>query len=235
MSMRQPPESEQPQRPKVPIFNSPPLTSWACGLNILAFLAVRLAGQDLKIWVLYHLAFFPGEILTLSQAKGLSAVLLWPLVTYSFLHLDWLHLLLNVGFLLAFGSVVERAYGRWRFLAIYISAAVGGALAQAWGSSLDSGPMIGSSAVVYGMMGAAVLIIFRARRPGAQGGFNRGFTFVAVLMILNVVIAWINGDGRLLGAAIAWQAHIGGFAAGLALGLIFILVATSRGGRNRPT
>ena len=233
MSLQEPPGPKPIDPPRVPVFNAPPLTLWACLACIVIFLAARLGGYDLRHWVIYHLAFFPGELVALAPAKGLSAPLLWPMVTYSFLHLDWLHLALNVGFLLAFGSVVERAYGRWRFIAIYIAAAVGGALAQAWGSHLLSSPMIGASGVVYGMMGAAVPIIFRARRPGARGGFNRGLYFVAVLMVLNIVIAWINGSGWLFGAAIAWQAHIGGFAAGLALGFLMILAATRYRGAGR--
>ena len=226
MSLQEPPTPDPQSQPKVPIFNAPPLTVWACLVCIILFLVVRVGGYDLRNWIFYHLAFYPGELVTLAPAKGVSAALLWPLFTYSLLHLDWLHLLINMGFLLAFGSLVERAYGHWRFMAIYIAAAVGGALAQAVGSSLLSSPMIGASGVVYGMMGAAVPVIFRARRPGVRGGFNRGLTFVAVLMILNIFIAWINGSGWLFGAAIAWQAHIGGFAAGLVLGFIMLFAAT---------
>ena len=37
------------------------------------------------------------------------------------------------------------------------------------------------------------------------------------MMILNLVVGVINDDGVLFGAPIAWQAHIGGFLAGLAL------------------
>ena len=231
MSLQDPPTPDPQSQPKVPIFNAPPLTVWACLACIVMFLAVRLGGYDLRHWVLYHLAFFPGELVTLAPSKGPTAALLWPMVTYSFLHLDWLHLLLNMGFLLAFGSVAERAYGRWRYVALYIATAVAGALAQAWGSSLLSSPMIGASAVVYGMMGAAVPIIFHTSHPGVRGGLNRGFTFVAVLMVLNIFIAWINGSGWLFGAAIAWQAHIGGFAAGLVLGFVMLFTAT----RNRES
>ena len=227
MSLQEPPTPDSQSQPKVPIFNAPPLTVWACLACIAMFVAVRLGGYDLRHWILYHLAFFPGELVTLTPAKGPSAALLWPLVTYSFLHLDWLHLLLNMGFLLAFGSVVERTYGAWRFLTIYVVSAAGGALAQALGSSLLSSPMIGASGVVYGMMGAAVPIMFRAHRPGVRSGFSRGLYFVAMLMVLNIFIAWINGSGWLFGAAIAWQAHIGGFAAGLAVGFIMLFAATA--------
>lgn len=137
---------------------------------------------------------------------GLTA--LFPLIGHSLLHLDWLHFIVNVGLLLAFGTVIERRRGRISFLRIYLLAALAGALSQYLVTLDREAVMIGASGAVYGMMGAAVPVLF-ARRP------RSAVAFVAVIMLANLAIGLLSGIYNFFGAAIAWQAHVGGFLAGL--------------------
>ena len=227
--MSAPPPAPQgpPGSGRVPIFNAPPGTLWACGLLIAIFVVVRFAPTSLQFWAFKSLAFSPSSLLAATETGQLSAAVALRLVTYSLLHLDWLHLLVNVGFLLAFGSLVERIYGLWIFLLLFGLTAICGALAQTWASFADAGPMIGASAAVYGMLGAAIPAMFRTGRRG----LSRGLSFIAALMAINLLIAWLNDEGRLLGAPIAWQAHIGGFVAGLAFSLV--VAAFTGGGPKR--
>ena len=50
----------------------------------------------------------------------------WRLITSAFLHIGITHLSLNMLGLLLFGSELERALGRWRYLAVYLLSAIGG-------------------------------------------------------------------------------------------------------------
>jgi membrane associated rhomboid family serine protease len=136
------------------------------------------------------------------------------LIGHAFLHFDWLHLILNVGFLLAFGSVVERHFGLFWFLLLFAATAAAGALLQYSVDPLSPIHMIGASGAVYGMMGGAIPALLSSRGNWRLGN---AMTFIAVMMVLNLAIGLINDDGILFGAAIAWQAHIGGFVTGLVL------------------
>ena len=69
----------------------------------------------------------------------------WRLVTYAFLHSDgtgfpvdnafWTHIVFNMWLLFLFGHYVEDIYGRWEFIAFYLTAALVGGLALARATS----------------------------------------------------------------------------------------------------
>src|SRR3954447_27043965 len=76
----------------------------------------------------------------------------WRIVTAAFLHVGPVHLVLNMLALLVFGSELERALGRWRFLALYFVSILGGAAAiQMFGS--PGTPVAGASTALYGLLG----------------------------------------------------------------------------------
>ncbi len=210
----------------MPVFNAPPLTLIACGVLILAFCLVRYGPLEWQRWALYHFAFFPDPFTLAWQMGTFGAGDMLRLVSHAFLHVDWLHLLINTGFLLAFGSVMERIVGPWFFVLLFGLAAAAGALMQlAFTPTGEGGLMIGASGAVYGFLGAAVPFLFAGR---ADGGLGRGFNFIVLIMVLNIGFAWANNTWDLLGAKIAWQAHVGGFLLGLAFGALIWLKATRR-------
>lgn len=140
------------------------------------------------------------------------------LVTYAFLHADWLHLLSNMLFLWVFGDNIEDALGHMRFLVFYIACAVLAALAHLMFNLNDNAPLIGASGAVAGVMGAYILLFPHAR------------VFVLAKIVwfipLPVPAFWMLGFWVatqvfyvLIGSdePVAWWAHIGGFLAGLVL------------------
>jgi membrane associated rhomboid family serine protease len=173
----------------------------------------------------------------------------WTLLTYAFLHGGWLHLGLNSVWLLAFGSAVARRFGTARFLGLFAVTAIAGALAHLATHGEDVVPMVGASAAVSGCMAAAIRFVFQ---PGAPLGVFRLDDEVAyrlpalrlqeVLMdrrVVSFLLVWFGlnlltglaGSGLGLGDAnIAWQAHIGGFLAGL---FLFPLFDGSHAGPSR--
>ena len=208
-----------------PAFNVPPATLWTALFLIGVFLLCRFGPQAWAYWALEHLAFSAQYLATAWNAGRVGLIELLPLLTYSILHLDLLHLLLNVGLLVAFGALIERVHGKFGFAVFFLGSALCGALVQLAVLGDQPGTMIGASGAVYGMIGAAAPLMFWSR----QGyRWRKGLGFIAVIMLLNIVIGPLSMSFDLFGAPIAWQAHIGGFAFGLVLGIILILKRLGR-------
>jgi membrane associated rhomboid family serine protease len=185
-------------------------------------------------------ARFGGEFATQLDWPGGTPADVWTFVTYAFLHGSWMHLGVNAIWLLAFGSAVAWRFGTTRFLsfsAICAAAGAGTHLALHWG---DMSPVIGASAALSGHMAAAIRFMFQPGAPlglfrvGGQAAFRvpahglrevlrdrRVVMFLFVWFAINVVsgigVLAIAGEGE----TVAWQAHIGGFLAGLILFPLF--------------
>jgi membrane associated rhomboid family serine protease len=157
----------------------------------------------------------------------------WTFVTYSLIHSDVSHLLLNTVWLLAFGSPVAHRFGPPRFLALMATSAAAGAavhLATHFGELL---PMIGASAAISGAMAAAMRFAFQRNGPIAlwrnrEEAYRvpaapltvslrepRVLAFLAVWFGINLLFGLGSIGMAGVEQAIAWQAHIGGFLAGL--------------------
>jgi membrane associated rhomboid family serine protease len=120
----------------------------------------------------------------------------WRVFTAAFLHIGPVHLAMNMLALLVFGSELERGLGRWRFLALYLLSALGGAVAiQLFGDPRV--PVAGASTAIYGLLGALGVLML-ARRQDVRG--------LLTLLAINVFISFLPGVS-LLG-------HLGGLVAG---------------------
>jgi membrane associated rhomboid family serine protease len=145
-----------------------------------------------------------------------------PFVSYMALHGDWAHVTINCLWLLAFGPIVVRRFGTPLFLLFSLLCGVAAALthlALNWGG-ID--PVVGASGAISGLM-AAGLRLLPGRFPWAIPGglapiFSRQIlTFSIAWAVLNVVVGLIGGGFLGSEGAIAWQAHLGGYLAGLLL------------------
>lgn len=214
-----------------PALNLTAVTGGLIAANLVVHL-VRLAmAPELDRTVLLRFGFAPSLFLTPTGALSLPpdpAHWLSPL-TYSFLHGDFLHLLVNTGFLLAFGTLVERRLGSRRFLVFYLVMAVlsvGGTVTL---YAITQVPVlvIGASGAVAGLFGAAARFAFTRRRlvptaelPGPRR-WPRGLLLAVLFIGINLVFGLIGladfGGIR----AIAWEAHITGFLAGVVLFPLF--------------
>lgn len=210
---------DPPRPPRQPVFNAPPGVMWTTAVLVVCHALFNILPATWRYGLLEWFAFVPAYFWAQFQGDAqLDLLSTFSLITHAFLHADLLHLFLNGGLLLAFGSLIERAMGTSWFLLLFALAAAGGALAQA----LAVGPalvvMIGASGAVYGMIGAAIPFLFAGRVGQSR---RSALTFIVVIMGLNLVFGAF-GLGEMLsgGGAIAWQAHIGGFLVGLLLGVI---------------
>lgn len=140
------------------------------------------------------------------------------LVTYAFLHANWLHLLTNMLFLWIFGDNVEDAMGHVRFLGFYLACAVLAALTHLLFNLDGNGPLVGASGAVAGVMGAYVLLYPHARVLVLARIIIPiplpipAFWMLGVWIVTQMFNAWLAA-----GEPVAWVAHLGGFATGIAL------------------
>ncbi|WP_091946080.1 rhomboid family intramembrane serine protease [Trujillonella endophytica] len=130
----------------------------------------------------------------------------WRLLTAAFLHIGITHLALNMLALLLFGSELERALGRWRYLAVYLLSALGGSVAV----SLFGDPWVpvaGASGAIWGLMGAFGVLAVTSR------GDVRG---IVTLLVLNLAVSILVPGISLLG-------HLGGLVVGVVAAGIVVL------------
>jgi membrane associated rhomboid family serine protease len=208
-----------------PILNTPSLVAWMIGaLGAVFLLQSLLPAED--SWSLVESfgivpARYAGEAVP-SLLPGVWGRLV-PLLSYSLLHGGPTHIILNAAWLLAIGTPVAQRLGSLRFLLFCLVSTVAAALfyiAVKWGSTA---PMIGASGAISGLFGGLARFMFGRRQDGRSMAFSdrRVLAFAAVWLALNLV-AGLSGIGTQNGAAaIAWEAHMGGFIAGLALFPLF--------------
>lgn len=224
-----------------PILNVPGIIA-ALTLLLIGVHAVRTMAlsEAADIEVLTYFAFIPvrytlPETFALPDGFGPRA---WTFVTYALLHANWLHLGVNLIWLLAFGTPVARRFGNWRFAVFCAVTAAAGALAHLLTHPDGLMPLVGASAAVSGAMAAAVRFAFA---PGAALSPDRGrhadhqpagslvenfrdgrvLVFVGAWVALNLLFGLGVSMPGVDDAEVAWQAHIGGFVAGLLLFALF--------------
>lgn len=210
------------------------------GLDLLLALAFIPARLTAFIYPAEAQAILDTAVAAGPQQAALAHYILsgsgapWTLLTYAFLHGSWMHLVFNALWLLAFGAPVARRFGVWRFIALFVLCGIAGALFFWIMRPLEVLPMIGASGAVSGIMAAAVRFIFTENGAGIFGrrlasGIQvpaqplietfmnkQALGFIIAWFFINLLAGMASGIVGVEGA-IAWEAHIGGFIAGLAL------------------
>ena len=159
---------------------------------------------------------------------------IWTFVSYAFFHANFSHLFFNLIWLLAFGPPIARRFGPWRFLIFCAATAAAGAGAHLVTHLGELAPMIGASAAISGLMAAAMRFVFQ--RGGPIGSLGRDdedayrvpaaslstmlrdpriLAFLAVWFGVNIVFGMGAVSMPGTEGSVAWEAHIGGFLAGL--------------------
>ena len=245
--------------PSEPIFNVPGIvTATIAVLAVIHGVREYLLSAETDNELLWLFAFVPvryqASVFGQGTFPGGVAADAWTFVTYAFLHGSWSHLILNSVWLLAFGTPVARRFGTLRFMAFFAVTAAGGAVAHLLVYGGMRVPMIGASAAISGFMAAAIRFAFQRGGPLRLLGNSQDAAYrvpalplIAVLRdprVLIFLVVWFGlnllfglGSFGLDGGdqAIAWQAHIGGFVAGLVAFAVFDPVkAAPYGGTGGP-
>jgi membrane associated rhomboid family serine protease len=224
-----------------PIFNVPAVVIvLIVVLGVVHGVREWLLPDEIDRALVWSLAFVPARYDTSAFTDGILpggvGAQLWTFFSYALLHADWTHFGFNAVWLLAFASPVARRFGTVRFLLFFAVTIAAGALAYLLAHAGAMAPMIGASAGISGMMGAAARFAFQPggaldmwhrdrqnadRVPAASLTAAlrnpRVVTFVGVWFGMNLLFGL--GSIPFVGEnqSIAWEAHVGGFLAGLLL------------------
>lgn len=226
-----------------PILNVPAvLVVMLLVLGLIHAVREYVLSDDADNALVWLLAFVPARYSTTALNAGLypggTGAEIWTFVTCALLHADWTHYGFNAVWLLAFGSPVARRFGAVRFLLFFAVTVAAGCLASLMVHPGERIFLLGASAGISGMMGAAARFAFepggsldhmwhRSRQdadhvPAARLLVAlrnpRVVTFVGVWFAINLLFGLGARSIPGIGAQdVAWEAHIGGFVAGLVL------------------
>ena len=195
------PEEDRGFGPSTSGLTRRPLVTWALlAVYVLVWLAATAAGGSEDRQVLLDFGAMFGPLIADGQY--------WRLFTAIFLHVGIVHLAFN-GFALAiFGSLVEGAFGHVRFALIYVIAGLAGSVASYLVNSIVVGA--GASGAIFGVLGALAAYFAAQRRVFGETA-KRSMIGVLILAVINLAFGFVM-------PGIDNMAHLGGFAAGLAMG-----------------
>ncbi|MGL4634847.1 MAG: rhomboid family intramembrane serine protease [Beijerinckiaceae bacterium] len=171
----------------------------------------------------------------------------WTMISYSLLHANWEHVIFNCLWMLAFGSPVMHRFGVTRFLLFFAVTAAAAAIFHAFFNQTDVAVLVGASGAVSGLTAAALR--FAIGNNGFGGRQSNWMSPAEPLMkalqnkgVIVFILVWFGinllaGIGIPVGTGtdvrIAWEAHVGGFLAGLLLFAAFDPVGSQNAAHSR--
>ena len=206
-------------------------------VNTLVFVWMWSLPPRAENALLVHLALVPVRYTNPAFALrlGLDPTNWWPLLTNTFMHAGWLHLISNMWFLWIFGPALEARLGRAVFLVLYLGGGVAASAVHVLTHIGSTEPALGASGAIAAVI-AAYAVIYPAERVVTIILLGIIPLFIPVPAMIFALIWFglqvIQGTSELavpgMATAVAWWAHIGGFA----FGALFALSANAIGIRT---
>ena len=217
-----------PLRDNVPTRTFPIVTVGIIAVNVLVwFWEVRGTSVETDV---VHYGYYPCKIDGPCVDVALHAKIPWyeNAFTSMFMHGGWEHIIFNMLFLWIFGNNVEDALGRLRFLLWYLAGGLAATVVQTFvtlhfgDAQAASIPNIGASGAIAAVLGAYFLLLPRARVLSV--------IILGLIFLREIPAIWFLGIWFLFqlwqggwsvahpesGGGVAFFAHIGGFAFGMA-------------------
>jgi rhomboid family protein len=217
-----------PLRDNVPTRTFPVVTVGIIVVNVLVWLW-EVGGTSVETDVI-HYGYYPCKIDGPCVDFALNAKIPWyeNAFTSMFMHGGWEHIIFNMLFLWIFGNNVEDALGRVRFLLWYLAGGLAATVVQTFvtlhfGNAQEASiPNIGASGAIAAVLGAYFVLLPRAR---VLSVIILGFIFLREIPAIWFLGIWFvfqlwQGGWSVAhpeaGGGVAFFAHIGGFAFGMA-------------------
>jgi membrane associated rhomboid family serine protease len=235
--MSESPENQSKSRPTEPMFNVPLIVLGVIAVLVGTHVLFWTLGESWQVWSRQALLFIPARLGGGPPIPYPNGAEIWSFLTYALFHADKFHLASNCIWLLIFSTPLARRIGTWRYLLLISASAISGAAAMLpthWGENLS---VLGASAAVSGTLAASIPIIFahgfklgssqlvdykRLRVPRLlellrnSSALVFAGVFIAMTLLTGASMA-LTSVAFLEERPIAWEAHLGGFFAGLIL------------------
>lgn len=176
------------------LLQAPKFTLFLTALCLVIYTLQNL-GMNEMIMEMFHYPVFYDQDLEL-----------WRYITHTLIHLSLLHLVFNLSWWWIFGSMIERHYGAFRLLILYLISAISSGTAQYY--AIDSAAFFGLSGVVYAVLGYVFIIDRYSCRFHLPAGFLQ-------MLLIGLALGFIM---PLVDIQIGNAAHIGGLLTGIIMG-----------------
>ncbi len=179
------------------------------------YVTYAILGVTILVFILQQasLSFLGRDWLAIWGDKNNLAIQVyhqyWRFFTPMLLHANILHIGFNMYALYIFGPGLERFYGHWRFLGLYL---LGGFTGNVLSFVFTNGLSLGASTAIFGLVAAEGIFIFRNRY--LYGNNVRAMlTNIVIIVVFNLALGLSPGidnfghlGGLMGGAAFAWWA-----------------------------
>jgi len=179
------------------------------GFFIIANYAPKVTWGSLGL--VDHLLLINKAVFSDNRLHGVFAGEWWRIFTVILTHQNWQHVGFNMIAFFQLGNITERFYGRSRYVILLIVSTVASSLLFLLLVPANQAS-VGASGMIFGVFGAMVV-------SGKRMGID--YPQLMVWVVINLVITFTSSN-------IAWQAHVGGFVAGVVLAYAFKAVPRRR-------
>ena len=202
-----PPAEPQTVRVALPSV-TPYVTYTIVGITVLVYLlqlgSTSLLGYANAVSQIDWLEAYGARINDLIRAGQL-----WRFITPVLLHASIPHIGFNMYALIAFGPGLERSFGHWRFLALYL---LGGFAGNVLSFLLSSGYSVGASTAIFGLVAAEGVFLYQNKELFGNR-FRSAIGNIIFIVVVNLALGltpgidnWGHVGGLLGGLIFAWFA-----------------------------
>jgi rhomboid protease GluP len=181
------------------------LTQVIVGINVLVFLGMVLSGVSPMSPTLEQLKAWGANYSPLSLGSQP-----WRILASNYVHIGIIHIFFNMWCLWNLGRLAERIFDRWTYLLVYTASGIAGSLASLWWHPQGVGA--GASGAIFGLAGGLIAVLYLGKLPIAKEALKPTLKSLLSFAAYNLFFGLVPGIDN--------SAHLGGLAAGLALGAV---------------
>jgi rhomboid protease GluP len=199
--------SPRPTRDSNPFL----LTQVIVGINVLVFLGMVLSGVSPMSPTPLQLVTWGANFAPLSLGSQP-----WRMLASNYVHIGIIHIFFNMWCLWNLGRLAEHIFDRWTYLLVYTASGIAGSLASLWVHPRGVGA--GASGAIFGLAGGLIAMLYLGKLPIAKEALKPTLKSLIMFAAYNLFFGLVPGIDN--------SAHLGGLAAGLALGAVLAASVT---------
>jgi rhomboid protease GluP len=181
------------------------LTQGIVGINVLVFLAMVLSGVSAMAPTRLQLVMWGANFAPLSLGSQP-----WRMLASNYVHIGIIHIFFNMWCLWNLGRLAESIFDRWTYLLVYTASGIAGSLVSLWWHPQGIGA--GASGAIFGLAGGLIAVLYLGKLPLAKEALKPTLRSLLMFAAYNLFFGLVPGIDN--------AAHLGGLAAGLAIGAL---------------